>query len=129
MFRLWASLLLMILPYLKDPKLWESWYIPYYGSGRIYIINSRAQTLHRQTNLPPLAPGLRFCGVTKERRSPEETNSAFAAFHAVCQLRNPEEQNYLFFRPHSKHPSSSLHSKHPSPHKPTPTFYSTLTKP
>ena len=25
--------------YLKDPKLWEFWYIPYYGSCRIYIIN------------------------------------------------------------------------------------------
>ena len=24
----------------KDPKLWELWYIPYYGSCRIYIINS-----------------------------------------------------------------------------------------
>ena len=24
---------------LKDPKLWDLWYIPYYGSCRIYIIN------------------------------------------------------------------------------------------
>ena len=28
-----------MLHYLKDSKLWESWYIPYYGSCRIYIIN------------------------------------------------------------------------------------------
>ena len=28
--------------YLKDPKLWELWYIPYYGSCRIHIINRRA---------------------------------------------------------------------------------------
>ena len=25
----------------KDPKLWELWYIPYYGSCRILSINSR----------------------------------------------------------------------------------------
>ena len=25
--------------YLKDPKLWELWYIPYYGKCRIHIIN------------------------------------------------------------------------------------------
>ena len=24
-----------ILHYLKDPRLWELWYIPYYGSCRI----------------------------------------------------------------------------------------------
>ena len=28
-----------ILHYLKDPKLWELWYIPYYGSSRILSIN------------------------------------------------------------------------------------------
>ena len=28
-----------ILHYLKDPKLWELWYIPYYGSCRILSIN------------------------------------------------------------------------------------------
>ena len=27
------------LPY-KDPRLWELWHIPYYGSCRISIINS-----------------------------------------------------------------------------------------
>ena len=27
------------LHYLKDPKLWELWYIPQYGSCRVYIIN------------------------------------------------------------------------------------------
>ena len=30
-----------ILHDLKDPKLWELWYIPYYGSCRILSINSR----------------------------------------------------------------------------------------
>ena len=39
--RVWGlqgqGLLLMIeiLQYLKDPKLWESWSIPYYGQCRI----------------------------------------------------------------------------------------------
>ena len=28
-----------ILQYLKDPKLWELWYIPYYGSCKILSIN------------------------------------------------------------------------------------------
>ena len=28
-----------ILHDLKDPKLWELGYIPYYGSCRVYIIN------------------------------------------------------------------------------------------
>ena len=28
-----------ILPYLEDPKLWELWYVPHYGEGRIYIIH------------------------------------------------------------------------------------------
>ena len=28
-----------ILPYLKDPKLWELRYIPYYGSCRILSIS------------------------------------------------------------------------------------------
>ena len=31
--------MIYILQYLKDPKLCELWYIPYYGYGRIYIIN------------------------------------------------------------------------------------------
>ena len=30
-----------ILHDLKDPKLWELWYIPYYGSCRILSINRR----------------------------------------------------------------------------------------
>ena len=36
-----GELLLMIeiLHYLKDPKPWELWYIPYYGYCMIYIIN------------------------------------------------------------------------------------------
>ena len=28
-----------ILHYLKDPKLWELWYIPFYGSCRILSIS------------------------------------------------------------------------------------------
>ena len=28
-----------ILHYLEDPKLWELWYIPYYGSCRILSIS------------------------------------------------------------------------------------------
>ena len=32
-------LMIEILHYLKDPKLWELWYIPYCGSCRISIIN------------------------------------------------------------------------------------------
>ena len=31
-----------ILHYLKDPKLWELWYIPYYGSCTILSINRRS---------------------------------------------------------------------------------------
>ena len=31
-----------ILHYLKDPKLWELWYIPYYGSCRILGLGSSA---------------------------------------------------------------------------------------
>ena len=34
-----------ILHYLKDPKLWELWYIPYYGSCRILSIN-RTESKH-----------------------------------------------------------------------------------
>ena len=34
-----------ILHYLKDPKLWELWYIPYYGSCRILSINRRCSRL------------------------------------------------------------------------------------
>ena len=29
------------LHYLKDPKLWELWYTPYYGQCRIDIIHRR----------------------------------------------------------------------------------------
>ena len=31
--------MIAILHYLKDPKLWELWYIPYYGYCSIYTIN------------------------------------------------------------------------------------------
>ena len=34
-----------ILHDLKDPKLWELWYIPYYGSCRILSINRSAEGL------------------------------------------------------------------------------------
>ena len=30
-----------ILHYLEDPKLWEFWYIPYYGKCRTYTISRR----------------------------------------------------------------------------------------
>ena len=33
-----------ILHYLKDPKLWKLWYVPYYGKCRIYIINRSEAT-------------------------------------------------------------------------------------
>ena len=29
----------------KDPKLWELWYIPYYGSCRILSINRRVNVV------------------------------------------------------------------------------------
>ena len=32
-------LMIDILHYLKDPKLWEFWYSPYTGHCRIYITN------------------------------------------------------------------------------------------
>ena len=32
-------LMMKILHYLKDPKLWELWHIPSYGYCRIYTIN------------------------------------------------------------------------------------------
>ena len=34
-------LMVKILHDPKDPKLWELWYIPYYGSCRILSINRR----------------------------------------------------------------------------------------
>ena len=37
----------------KDPKLWELWYIPYYGSCRILSINRR----------PPSGPFFPFGGL------------------------------------------------------------------
>ena len=39
----------------KDPKLWELWYIPYYGSCRILSIN-RFNELYRSCGV------LAFCG-------------------------------------------------------------------
>ena len=40
-----------ILHYLQDPKLWELWYLPYYGQCRIYIINrSITATITRISN-------------------------------------------------------------------------------
>ena len=38
-FTTFLRLMDKILHYLKDPKLWELWYIPYYGSCRILSIN------------------------------------------------------------------------------------------
>ena len=51
-----------ILHDLKDPKLWELWYIPYYGSCRILSINrimrvSPACTKNRETIEVHLALG------------------------------------------------------------------------
>ena len=44
-----------ILHYLKDPKLWELWYIPYYGYGRICIIHrSQSPTLDLRGSLAAL---------------------------------------------------------------------------
>ena len=42
-----AHILLMveILHYLKDPKLWELWYVPYYGQCRISIINRMSDSI------------------------------------------------------------------------------------
>ena len=47
----------------KDPKLWELWYIPYYGSCRILSINSmeaslllQSQSLHCATTTPNPKP-------------------------------------------------------------------------
>ena len=37
--------MIKILHYLKDPKLWELWYIPYYGLCRIYVINRMADEI------------------------------------------------------------------------------------
>ena len=34
-------LMIQILHYRKDPKLWDFWFIPYYGWCRIYIINHK----------------------------------------------------------------------------------------
>ena len=38
-----------ILYYLKEPKLWELWYIPYYGQCRIHIIGRIAEGLYSRT--------------------------------------------------------------------------------
>ena len=38
----------------KDPKLWELWYIPYYGSCRILSINRRKDTPEAWSNCKTL---------------------------------------------------------------------------
>ena len=38
-------LMVEILHYLKDPKLWEVWYTPYDEQCRIYIINRATEEL------------------------------------------------------------------------------------
>ena len=40
-----------ITHYLEGPKLWELWYIPYYGSCSIYIINRKASTALLQVTI------------------------------------------------------------------------------
>ena len=41
-----------ILHYLKDPKLWELWYVPYYGSCRILSINRSTSSYSRHSCTP-----------------------------------------------------------------------------
>ena len=43
--------MIQILHYLKDPKLWELWYIPYYGHCTIYIINHEVWVVSRATHV------------------------------------------------------------------------------
>ena len=38
-------LMIQILHHPKDPKLWKLWYVSYYGSCRIYIINHYLESL------------------------------------------------------------------------------------
>ena len=44
-----------ILHYLKDPKLWELWYIPYYGSCRILSINRSTHVVEASRSPEPRA--------------------------------------------------------------------------
>ena len=53
-------LMIEILHYLKDPKLWELWYIPYYGSCRIYIINRTVSALEREREREREGAEIRF---------------------------------------------------------------------
>ena len=65
-------LMVKILHYLKDPKLWELWYVPYYGNGhgRIYTINRTNNTAPSDsTKLHNLTNTLQSC--TKKRLSPQ----------------------------------------------------------
>ena len=45
-----------ILHYLKDPKLWELWYIPYYGSCRILSINRKSPNPGYKYSYPTYDP-------------------------------------------------------------------------
>ena len=49
-----------ILHYFKYPKLWELWYIPYYGSCRILSISRRDLGAGDE---PAVVLGLRSCRV------------------------------------------------------------------
>ena len=48
-----------ILHYLKDPKLWELWYLPHYGKCRIFA-SSTVGLRHEVERLEP--SGFRFSG-------------------------------------------------------------------
>ena len=60
----------------KDPKLWELWYIPYYGSCRILSINSSKEPEGGVflNQVPTVFPGIFtswFLGKGCHRRAPE----------------------------------------------------------
>ena len=50
----------------KDPKLWELWYIPYYGSCRILSINS---TTNRDSNCNAPCLGCNLLGLGGSARA------------------------------------------------------------
>ena len=61
-------LMIQILHYLKDPILWELWYMSYYGSCRIYNINRRDPTVIQSFVLKSWL--LEDLGKLRRRRNP-----------------------------------------------------------
>ena len=61
--------------YLKDPKLWELWYIPCCGSCRIYIINcmSRNSKEEHDQFFRPLLPYVKGYGIPQTPIKPDKT--------------------------------------------------------